>query len=99
MIGTGGSSGSSGIRSRPDEPIVAPKLIIKKTPLNGTESFEAIGEWYEDMATVIEMIWPGAKMILQDAEKMKRPITTQDMIKHKAGSLASRVSKDMYSVL
>ena len=97
MIGTGGSSSAS--RSRPDEPIVVHKLLINKTPLNGTESFEAIDEWYEDMATDIEMILPGAKAILQAAEQMKRPIVTQDMIEHKAGALASRVSKEMYSVL
>ena len=87
MIGTGGSSSAS--RSRPDEPIVVHKLLINKTPLNGTESFEAIDEWYEDMATDIEMILPGAKAILLAAEQMKRPIVTQDMIEHKAGALAS----------
>ena len=94
---SGNSSGSQ--RSRTDEPIVVHKLIINKTALSGTESFEAIDEWYEDMATDVEMIIPGAKAILQDAEKMKRPILTEDILGHAKSVLMSRVSREMYSVL
>ena len=99
MIGTGGGSSSTGSRSRPDEPIVVHKLIINKPALSGTESFEAIDEWYEDMTTDIEMILPGAKAILQEAEKMKRPIMPSDLLGHDQSALATRVSREMYSVL
>ena len=96
----GSSSGSSGPqRQRNDEPIVVHKLIINKTPLNGTESFEAIDEWYEDMASDIDMTIPGVKAILDESEKLKRPITQQDLLTHNNSALASRVSRDMYSVL
>ena len=54
------------MRPRSDEPTVVHKLIIKKESLSGTESFEAIDEWYDDMATDIEMIMPGYKAILQE---------------------------------
>ena len=70
VITLGGSSSSAGMRSRPDEPQVVHKLIINKTALNGTESFEAIDKLYQDMATHVEMIIPGAKASLQEAEKM-----------------------------
>ena len=74
-------------------------LIVNKESLTGTESFEAIDDWYDDMATDIEMIIPGAKAILIEAEKMKRAIVMEDLIKHPSSALASRVSREMFSVL
>ena len=96
----GSSAGvSSSQMPRTDEPIVVHKLIINKTPLNGTESFEAIDEWYEDMATDVEMIIPGARAILEQAEKNKTPILPEYLLTHPNSALASRVSREMYSVL
>ena len=91
VVKSGGiSSGSQ--RSRTEEPIVVHKLIINKTALSGTESFEAIDEWYEGMANDVEMIIPGAKAILQEAEKMKSPVDTDYILKHAKSMLMSRVS-------
>ena len=88
VVSSGGiSSGSQ--RSRTEEPIVVHKLMINKTALSGTESFEAIDEWYEDMANDVEMIIPGAKAILQEAEKMKSPVDTDYILKHSKSLLMS----------
>ena len=70
MVGPRGKGSSTGMIPRSDEPIVVHKLTINKASLNGTESFEAIDEWYDEMATNIEMIMPGSKAILQEVEKM-----------------------------
>ena len=86
-------------RQRSDEPIVIHELIMNKESLTGTKSFEAIDDWYDDMATDIEMITPGAKAILIEAEKMKSAIVMEDLIKHPSSALAFRVSREMFCVL
>ena len=69
MVGPGGSGSSTGMKPRSDEPIVVHKLIINKASLNGTESFEAIDEWYDDMATDIEMIMPEPKAFFKNLRR------------------------------
>ena len=66
------STSSSGTQApRTSEPIVVHKLIINKPQLSGSETFEQIDEWYMDMANDVEMIIPGAKAILKEAENPK----------------------------
>ena len=65
------SSGGSGRKT--GEPIVCHKLMLNKNPLSGEEDYDGFDEWYADMADDFEIILPGSKLIMQDAEKRKTP--------------------------
>ena len=70
------SSGGSGRKT--GEPIVCHKLMLNKNPLSGEEDYNGFDELYADMADVFEIILPGSKLIMQDAEKRKTPMTMND---------------------
>ena len=72
------ASSSGGTGHKTGEPIVCHKLMRNKNPLSGEEDYNGFDEWYADMADVFEIILPGSKLIMQDAEKRKTPMTMND---------------------
>ena len=93
------SASSPGGGSRSSEPIVTHKLMMTKQPLTGSEDIEAFDDWYEDMANDFELLIPGAKLIMQEAEKSTGPITLQKIRSHSNPELCLKVSRELFSVL
>ena len=93
------SSGPGGGGGRSSEPIVTHKLMMSKAPLTGSEDIEAFDDWYEDMANDFELLIPGAKLIMQEAEKDAGPITLQKIRAHQNPDLALKISRELFSVL
>ena len=76
---SGGSGGGGGAR-KSNEPIVCHKLMMNKVALSGEEDYDSFDEWFIDMTDDFEILMPGAKKILQDAEKSKERITLQGLL-------------------
>ena len=93
------SGGSGSYASKMSEPFVVHKLILNKTPLSGSESFEQIDEWYSDMANDIELIMPGSKKILKEAERSPVVITQAAIMARDDQVFVSRLSREMFGVL
>ena len=51
------------------------------------------------MADDLEILMPGAKSILTQAEKTAHPITTEALSHHQTPGLATNLSRELYSIL
>ena len=96
---TSSSTGSIGSGKKSSEPLVCHKLIVNKNSLSGEEDYEAFDEWYLDMADDFEILLPGAKALLKDAETNKERITMQGIMARPDSAFATIVSRELFSVL
>ena len=74
-----GSSGS-GMGGSKGEPFVTHKLIMNKEKITGDADFTIIDEYLKELHTDVEIIMPGAKLLMQNAEKSKTAIDDQAML-------------------
>ena len=72
---------------------------MNKQPLTGSEDTEAFDDWYQDMENDFELIIPGSKVIMRQAEGNPAPITMHSMLSGEDSDLVSKVSRELYSVL
>ena len=56
-------------------------------------------EWYMDMGNDFEILMPGAKNLLQQAEVSTKPWRLEDLLARGDSTLATNVSRELYSVL
>ena len=73
--------------------------MLGKTSLSGEEAYDLFDEWYTDMSDDFELLIPGSKKIMMEAEKHSRPITTDAFLTHANSSLALTTSRELFSVL
>ena len=55
--------------------------------------------WYADMSDNFELLIPGSKKIMMEAEKQSQPITMDGILTHANSSLALTTSREFFSVL
>ena len=94
-----GSSSSTPSGKKSSEPIVCHKLFLNKTPLSGEEDYDAFDEWYIDMGDDFEILMPGSKRLLQEAENSRVAISMRHMLDHDQPTLLMNVSRELFSVL
>ena len=56
-------------------------------------------EWYADMSDDFELLIPGSKKIMMEAETQSQPITMDGILMHANSSLALTTSRELFSVL
>ena len=86
----GGGITPSGTRS--SEPLVTHKLIISKEKITGDEDFTVLNAWIEELETDLEIMVPGAKAIMIEAQASKTVIGGPQMMGHVSTALATRNS-------
>ena len=94
---TNASGVSSGGRS--NEPFVTHKLIIGKERITGDEDFTVIDDWIKELHTDIEIIMPGAKRIMMESEASVSPICEATLNQHRAGKMATTLSRELFVIL
>ena len=92
-----GSHGGGG--KKPGEPIVCHKLMLNKNTLSGEEDYDSFDEWYIDMADDFEILMPGSKQILREAEQSKDRILIDEIMLRGNATLVTTVSRELFSVL
>ena len=73
--------------------------MMNKTQLSGEEDYDGFDEWYADMVDDFEIILPGSKAIMQNAEKRTSPMTIDDMMSLSNSALALTTSRELFQVL
>ena len=87
------SSGGSGGGRKSNDPLVCHKLIFNKVSLSGEEDYDTFDEWFIDMADDFEILIPGSKPILQEAEKNMQHVTMSGMLARTDSALVTNISR------
>lgn len=90
----GGGQTGSGPRST--DPLVTHKLIIGKDKITGDEEFTVIDSWIKELETDLEIILPGAKAIMVQAQTSQHIIDSPQLLSHANAALATKVSRELY---
>ena len=72
------------VSGRTNEPFITHKLIIGKERITGDEDFTVIDDWIKELHTDIEIIMPGSKRIMQEAEASIAPIAEATLMAHRS---------------
>ena len=92
----GGGQTGSGPRST--DPLVTHKLIIGKDKITGDEEFTVIDSWIKELETDLEIILPGAKAIMVQAQKSQHIIDSPQLLSHANAALATKISRELYVI-
>ena len=92
----GGGQTGSGPRST--DPLVTHKLIIRKNKITGDEEFTVIDSWIKELETDLEIILPGAKAIMVQAQKSQHIIDSPQLLSHANAALATKISRELYVI-
>ena len=90
---------STGPGKKLHEPLVCHKLMLGKNSLSGEEEYDHFDEWYTDMADDFELLIPGSKKIMLEAEKQNTTITMDGILSHADAATALTTSRELFSVL
>ena len=91
---TGGMSSSS--RS---EPLAINKLVASEDKIEGTEDKQTLEDWFEGVSMKINLIYPGAKAILDWASSNSTEITASEIARRPDMTLATMLSLQLYVFL
>ena len=91
-------SSSSGMGGSKGEPLVSHKLIMNKQQIRGDGDFTIIDEWLKELYTDVEIIMPGAKLLMQNAEKSKTVIVDQAMLQHPDSRKLTTLSRELFVI-
>ena len=92
-----GSSGGGGMGSR--EPLATNKLVVSEDKIEGVEDKQTLEDWFENVATKVNLVYPGAKAILGWAASNATEITASEINSRGDSSLATMLSLQMYVFL
>ena len=95
-MAAGSATGGGG--GRKDEPFVTHKLIMNKERITGDEDFTIIDEWLKELYTDVEIIMPGAKLLMVHAEKSKHAIDDQFMLRHENTRMLTTLSRELFVI-
>ena len=91
-------NGSSSSGSRTSEPFVTHKLIMGKEKISGDEDFTLIDAWIKELEIDLEIIMPGAKQMMVDAQICKTVIDTSALLSSPNAAAATRLSRELYVI-
>ena len=93
---TTGQSGTGGGGGKPMEPIVTHRIMTKVEKLIGNETHQQIDEWFDNNATNIDIIRPGAFKILTEMAKLEKPINNEELEKRDDAVFVLALSRELY---
>ena len=73
--------------------------MLNKVALSGEEDYDAFDEWFIDMADDFEILIPGSKKVLQEAERSREKITLEGILSRSDSGIANVISRELFSVL
>ena len=91
----GGGQTGSGPRST--DPLVTHKLIIGNK-ITSDEGFTVIDSWIKELETDLEIILPGAKAIMVQAQTSQHIIDSQQLLSHANAALATKIIRELYVI-
>ena len=89
---------SSGSGAKRGEPYVIHKLVMGKDKITGDEDFTIIDERIKELYKDLEIIMPGAKHLMKEAESSKHTIDDQAMLRHPNTSKLTSLSRELYVI-
>ena len=92
-----GSSGGGGMGSR--EPLATNKLVASEDKIEGVEDKQTLEDWFENVAMKVNLVYPGAKTILDWAASNAAEITASEINRRGDSTLATMLSLQMYVFL
>ena len=82
-----------------NEPFVTHKLLIGKDKITGDEEFTVIDEWINDLMTDLEIIMPGSKRLLKEAENSSIPSVESIMMGNYQSAMCTKLSQELFVIL
>lgn len=81
-----------------NEPFITHKLLIGKDKTTGDEEFTIIDEWINDLMTDLEIIMPGSKRMMKEAEVSSIPIVESVMMSHGQSAQCTKFSRELFVI-
>ena len=85
--------------SRSAEPFITHKLIMGKDKITGDEEFTTIDEWIKELQTDLEIILPGSKAIMLEAERRKTVLDDAEMMRQSNSQMVMKLSREIFVII
>ena len=81
------------------EPLATNKLVASEDKIEGVEDKQTLEDWFENVAMKVNLVYPGAKSILDWAASSATEITASEINRRGDSTLATMLSLQMYVFL